>query len=34
MAKERARLRNVYKKYEKLLAKNELDSKKGKLVYE
>ena len=34
MAKERARLRNVHKKYEKLLAKNELDSKKGKLVYE
>tara|TARA_A100001011_G_scaffold224353_1_gene232300 strand:+ start:1534 stop:1797 length:264 start_codon:yes stop_codon:yes gene_type:complete len=34
MAKERARLKNVYKKYEKLLTKDELDSKKGKLVYE
>ena len=34
MARERARLKNVYKKYEKLLAKNGLDSKKGKLVYE
>ncbi len=34
MAKERARLKNVYKRYEKLLTKDELDSKKGKLVYE
>lgn len=34
MAIERARLKNVYKKYEKLLTKDELDSKKGKLVYE
>lgn len=34
MAKERVRLKNVYKKYEKLLTKDELDSKKGKLVYE
>ena len=34
MAIERARLKNVYKKYEKLLTKDELDTKKGKLVYE
>jgi len=34
MAIERARLKNVYKRYEKLLTKDELDSKKGKLVYE